>query len=907
MVGSRSVYGIPTASLYIQEQLAVIGSSDLAFKPDELQNLCSQYYQINLTEQQTKRIIEESEGWIVAILLALRSESSTIEIPKILGAREQIYHYLANDVVSTLPDYMNEFMFATSIVEEFTPSFADHLLEIDNSEDIIQELGELNLFLSDTENNGEVVYRYHQLFSDFLKKHFLEKLSDRYQLFQLRAASWYEQTDETEKAVFHHMQAQKIQRAAEVIDQNAHRYYLSGQINLLRKWYQFLVEHSDFRSLAPILLLDLAKTEITQGEFSAGSELLDIAEEVLLEREDFGNYVNLLVTRGMLFRFTGRFQDALETAEQAQNLVVEYKLKKYYWDQAERLKGLVSYYLGNIEDAFRYLENAAKAFREAINVNLDKDPIHDLIMTLADIGFFGINTGRILEAQKSFREAVDLTQKIRGNYVDIAMANNNYAYLNYLIGEYVEAWRAYTLALEAAKTFQLEKQMVSIMNGQADVLRDIREYDQAREIYQQALDIAEKLGENQSMIASYSGLVDVETSTGFFHKALYFIREIARVKNEDASTADHQVRFGKVYRAMGQLDLARESFENAICEWRDQPSPNQVVVDGYFNFACILYLTGEKEKALDYLKRACSLVASLGYDQFMVILAGNNESFLTWASDQWDSPQLRSLIKRASAKPISRDQLEKPPEEPKQVETSIQVAGFGGGIVRLDGEVIRTTKWHSVGARAMFFFILERKEVTKEEIALEFWPDFSPGKVNSNFHATLWRVRNALGGKHMIQFKGNTYMLNPEVNLHYDVIQFEGLLVRLRNDLSDIERRALLRQIVELYQGDFLVKIDMTWADQKRGELLNDFLHALSQLAKIETERGNFHEALEMYEKLISRDPYQDSFHLGKIQNLVGLDNVNGARRHYASYLELLTKELGIEPDQEITDYFNSL
>jgi LuxR family maltose regulon positive regulatory protein len=172
MVGSRSVYGIPTASLYIQEQLAVIGSSDLAFKPDELQNLCSQYYQINLTEQQTKRIIEESEGWIVAILLALRSESSTIEIPKILGAREQIYHYLANDVVSTLPDYMNEFMFATSIVEEFTPSFADHLLEIDNSEDIIQELGELNLFLSDTENNGEVVYRYHQLFSDFLKKHF---------------------------------------------------------------------------------------------------------------------------------------------------------------------------------------------------------------------------------------------------------------------------------------------------------------------------------------------------------------------------------------------------------------------------------------------------------------------------------------------------------------------------------------------------------------------------------------------------------------------------------------------------------------------------------------------------------------------------------------------------------------
>jgi two-component SAPR family response regulator len=320
-----------------------------------------------------------------------------------------------------------------------------------------------------------------------------------------------------------------------------------------------------------------------------------------------------------------------------------------------------------------------------------------------------------------------------------------------------------------------------------------------------------------------------------------------------------------------------------------------------------LYLTGSKAEALDYLKQACSLAASLGYDQFLVLAAGSNETFLTWASDQWDSPQLKSLIRQAAEKPIAKDQLAKPPEEQREVKTSIQVAGFGREIVRLDGEVIRTTKWHSVGTRAMFFFILDRKEVTKEEIALEFWPDFSPGKVNSNFHATLWRVRNALGGKHMIQFKGNTYLLNPEVNLHYDVEQFEWLFGRLRNEPSGTERRTLLRQIVELYQGDFLVNIDMSWADQKRVELQNAFVHALSELAKIELERGNIREAMGMYENLISRDPYQDEFHLGKIECLVRLDNVNSARRHYTSYLDLLDKELGIKPDQEIIDYMNSL
>jgi ATP/maltotriose-dependent transcriptional regulator MalT/two-component SAPR family response regulator len=907
VIGSRSVYGIPTASLYIQEQLAVIGATELAFRPDELQELCSQYYQINLTERQTKRIIEESEGWIVAILLALRTESSTIEIPKILGAREHIYRYLANDVVSALPDYLHEFMFATSIVEEFTPSFADYLLEIDNSENIIQELGELNLFLSDTESSDEPVYRYHQLFSDFLQEHLGEKLQDRFVTFHLRAASWYEQSGEPEKTVSHYLEAKKFEQAALVMDDSAHEFYLSGQINVLRNWYQSLVEEGDFRRLAPILLLDLAKTEINQGEHEFGTELLNIAEEVLRERKDYGFYTNLLVSRGMQLMFLGRYLEALQIAEEAQKLVVEHELNKYYWNQAERLKGLVSYYLGHVEDAFEYLENAATAFREAIERKLHHDQIHDLITVLSDIGFFGISTGRIFAAQKSFREAVDLTKRLRGNYVDVAMANNNYAYLNYLLGDYVEAWRAYALAMEAAKTYNLEKNMVSIINGQADVLIDIREYDDARKMFQQALELAEKIGEKGPIVAAYSGLVNVEVGAEFFNKALYYIREIARVKNEDASLAEYQVRFGKVYLAMGQLDLARESFDSALKEWGDDLSPQQGIVDGYFHFACALYMLSEEEKSLDYLKRAFKMAASLGYDQFLVVSGRKHDAFLTWASAQWASPQLTSLINRAREVPISKDRLDKPPEEREKVEKSLQVTAFGRDVVRLDGEVIRNTKWYSVGARAMFFFILDRKKVTKEEIALEFWPDFSPGKVNSNFHATLWRVRNALGGKAMIQFKGNSYSINPDVQVHYDVQQFEKLVAKMELPLSETEMRTLLRQIEELYQDDFLLNIDMAWADQKRFELRNDFLHALSILAEIELGRNNFREALGMYENLLSLDGFQDAFHLAKMKCLVGLGNVQGARQHYFYYKDLLEKELGITPDSEITEFFKNL
>jgi ATP/maltotriose-dependent transcriptional regulator MalT len=49
------------------------------------------------------RILAQAEGWIVAILLALRSENLAMEIPKVLGAREHVYTYLAEEVIHSLP------------------------------------------------------------------------------------------------------------------------------------------------------------------------------------------------------------------------------------------------------------------------------------------------------------------------------------------------------------------------------------------------------------------------------------------------------------------------------------------------------------------------------------------------------------------------------------------------------------------------------------------------------------------------------------------------------------------------------------------------------------------------------------------------------------------------------------
>ena len=549
------------------------------------------------------------------------------------------------------------------MVEEFSASSANYLLEIENSADVIKELEEMNLFLSDTESGGEAIYRYHQLFAEFLEDHLGEGLKDRQQRLHYRAGLWFDETDQPEKAVSHFLAGDEIKLAAEVIDTYAHRFYVAGQIGILKAWYQSVSEHSEMQPLTPILLLDLAKAEITQGDYLLGTQLLAAAESELIARRDYENYVNLLVTRGMLFSFTGKYQEALETAIQAQKLVEEHHLPNLPWDQAERLKGIVSYHLGHTEDAFAYLENAAAAFRKAVEVNPDQYQIHDLMMTLADIGYFGIEKGRIYETQRSFSEAVELSKKLRGNYTLVAIAYNNFGYLNFLLGDYVEAWRNYAQGMEAAKTFRLDRQMVYILNGQADVLREIDELDAARKTYARALELSEKINETYSILDSFSGLVEVESRSGFYNKALYFIREIARVKQEDVTEPEHQARFGKVYLAMGQLDIAEKSLGAAISSWGETPKPQQAVVDAYFYYAAVLSLLGDMEKSVEYLKKTFELVAVLGYDQFLVVSARSAEGFLTRAAEHWQSPQFTSLIQRAGESPISKDQLEKPPEE----------------------------------------------------------------------------------------------------------------------------------------------------------------------------------------------------------------------------------------------------
>jgi two-component SAPR family response regulator len=168
----------------------------------------------------------------------------------------------------------------------------------------------------------------------------------------------------------------------------------------------------------------------------------------------------------------------------------------------------------------------------------------------------------------------------------------------------------------------------------------------------------------------------------------------------------------------------------------------------------------------------------------------------------------------------------------------------------------------------------------------------------------LWRVRNALGKKNVIAFDGKCYSIQPEVEVFYDVCEFEALVDGLNDtSISDVERRAFSTQAIEVYGGDFLPDIDVPWTNIRRLELHEKYLSLLEHFAAYEFEHDRFEEARGLYSQAISNDPYQDSLHLGLMKCLVQLNAPAAAKAHYIQYRRTLLDDVGVEPVEELQSF----
>jgi LuxR family transcriptional regulator, maltose regulon positive regulatory protein len=902
IIGSRSIYGIPTASLFVNEELAALGADDLRFRVDEVKDLARRRFRLRLTDAQATEITSQSEGWITSILLAMQDWKPSIVIPKLAGAREQVYEYLAKEVYTGLPPETKGFLLSTAICDQFNIPLANSLLGITHSRRIIKELEDGNLFLSSVRNGGELNYQYHQLFRDFLVTQFQQKPSGEQARIHMLAAGWFERQGDAVQAIRHYLLAGEREQAAGIMDAFARPLYISGQEQELDEWFQILSSPPDLKHLAPDLVLNWVKVRVNQGKMEGCLHLLDLAEPIFLAQKKFDNLANCLVVRGMVLRFQGRFQEGIELAARTVRLVEEKDLDGYYAYQARRLEGLGLFHTGRQPEASAALETALQGFRDLTAARPSDRLKHDLIQVLTDIGMMSLLIGDIFHAQGSFEEALSISLTLRGNRGDLASCANNRAYLAFLMGDFRQAWQYYEQALTAAEQADWTRSIVQVLNGQAELLTICGEFERAAAALQKAAACGQSVSGGQISPATFQEMAELEKLGGNFTQAMYYLRAAAHASRVDLQDPGYLVRAASVYLSMEQWQVARENLETALQNLAADSRPSQLRSLGHYYLAETFFHLDDREKALARLQDALSEAARLGYDTFLVEAAHHSAAMLQELATQWDNKHLAGILSRASKIPTAYSQL-LPAETGSEGEIpyALQVRALGDCEIRRDGEVLPLAIWQSARTRALFFFLLDQGRAKRDEVAVQFWPDFSIAKVNSNFHATLWRVRNALGKKNVIAFDGQYYSIQAQTVLFYDVREFEELVAKVQKaGLSEVERRSIFAQAVDLYTGEFLPDIDLPWSNARRLELQEKYLFLLEQFALHEFENNRPEEARRLYEKAIQIDPYQDFLHLGLMKCLVNLRIPSAAEKHYENYRQSLLDELGNEPMPEL-------
>jgi DNA-binding SARP family transcriptional activator len=360
-----------------------------------------------------------------------------------------------------------------------------------------------------------------------------------------------------------------------------------------------------------------------------------------------------------------------------------------------------------------------------------------------------------------------------------------------------------------------------------------------------------------------------------------------------ASSGIAQVEHGNVVEGTTEL-------ERAVADLRKIESSLDLARVQFW-LARAYFESGQTALAKENLARVLKLGDRFGCRPFSLAEGRRAAAFLAWGADESDPVnRLRAWLDelRVEVTPALVEARLKPVAPPR-----IEVRAFGSGSVYRDGRQITLQEWGgSATARELLFYLLDQSPQRKELIGHAFWPEHSPAKMTTVFHAVKYKVRRALGVEFVV-FRDDRYEIDPAAGIWYDVAEFDRLLDSAqRRAGDDPERLAELQQAATLYRGDFLTGVYSNWATERRHALHARYFEAVQQLLDILLRRQQFEQALELCQRGIEFDYYREDLHRAIMSSLAETGRRAEALLHYRALARRFRKELRASPAQETRD-----
>ena len=210
-------------------------------------------------------------------------------------------------------------------------------------------------------------------------------------------------------------------------------------------------------------------------------------------------------------------------------------------------------------------------------------------------------------------------------------------------------------------------------------------------------------------------------------------------------------------------------------------------------------------------------------------------------------------------------------------DANLKVLSLGPGYVFLDEYLVDS--WEGHLPRLLLFFVMDRPEVTRNQICETFWPDLEIDQAVNVFHVTKRRLHKALGID-ILSHDGTYYRIDPKVRFYFDAFDFVEALLTLRHGEPEDEF-GQWQGIAKLYRGPFLHGHNDNWIKERRDAYGVAYIESLMKIADFWTERGNEELALLTLGKAIDADYSLQAVHLRLLHQYVKLGRRAEAVAHY--------------------------
>ncbi|MTB50595.1 tetratricopeptide repeat protein [Lewinella sp. W8] len=330
-------------------------------------------------------------------------------------------------------------------------------------------------------------------------------------------------------------------------------------------------------------------------------QALDLYErliEKISQQSDQEVTVNTHINRGKVLEIVGRWEEAQEAYEQAQDLAKSsrdiillgrannhlgrlHTLKGDYekamdyltvaaglFESVDDIFGLAKSYssMGNLYFRTAHYQKALTYYQKSLDDGFSQAGTSSAAETISHLGLTYMNLGRYAEAIRVVEEQIP-RHEINHDSMGLASLYTNLGIIYFESGGYEKAMENHRRGLALAEELGNKRLQAIGLGSMGSVYERQSHYELALEYFERDLEICQELGDRQGL-AVVEGLIgDINSVVGNFTKAIQHLDRSLRISRElgyRKGVAKAVNTLGDIYYLQGQHDVSLRNYNQAI-------------------------------------------------------------------------------------------------------------------------------------------------------------------------------------------------------------------------------------------------------------------------------------------------------------------------------------------------------